>query len=264
MSDRLHVFVLWHASVLSASWLLATAAALYAYTVAPLTIADSPVQTVAALQSAWPWYMLCYGLFAVTDAAIALLGASLLAWLAPLGSARALAMAVLFALAGALGLVMDTGMLVAAQVGPISQDAAPDSRKPLARRAGASPRWIRFTRVLAGWQMLVSTLIVWAAISAAPATGMLSLAAGVIAMPILASLWLAGLVREVRRTRGLAVTAWGGRQFTGWSGAATGVGAFSVCGRASRRWRSQMAARRHSGGGAKCAAKWRLISWGLQ
>jgi hypothetical protein len=236
MSDRLHAFVRWHATVLSVSWLLAAAVALYAYTVAPPTIGNSPVQTVVALRAAWPWYMLCYGLFVVTDAAIALLGASLLAWLAPLGSAWAFAMAVLFALAGALGLVMDTGMLIAAQLfksGVLMRDpssielvlaavnagtawlsaasfllsgAASWLVGPLARRIGASPRWILFTRVLAGWQTLVGAIIVWAAISAAPTAAMLSLAAGVIAMPILATLWLAGLVREVRRTHGLVVT----------------------------------------------------------
>jgi hypothetical protein len=219
-----------HAVVLAASWLLATAVALFAYSMAPTAIGSSVVETLRALQPAWPWYTLCYGLFFVADAAIACLGVLLMAWLAPLGGYRALAMVILFALAGALGLVMDVGMLVAAQLfrsgallrGPpageiflgvlnaatawlsaatfLLSGCASSLVAPLAARAGAARSWIGLTRVLAAWQIAVSAVIAWSAISAAPLAAWLSLGMGVVATPLLASLWLAGLVREVRRT----------------------------------------------------------------
>ena len=221
-------FVRTHAIVLSASWLLATAAALYAYSVAPPVLGAALPETLVRLQAAWPWYMLCYGLFVATDAALAVLGAVLLAWLGPQDRGRALAMAVLFALAGALGLVMDAGMLVAAQIfksGVLLGD--PRSAElvliavnagtawlsaasfvmagsaswlvgPLAERAGAHPHWVLFTRGLACWQLMVSAIVAWAAISGSALAAGLALATGVIATPLLATVWLAGLVAEVR------------------------------------------------------------------
>jgi len=222
-------FVRTHAIVLSTSWLLATAAALYAYSVAPPMPGAALPETLVRLQAAWPWYMLCYGLFVVTDAALAVLGAVLLAWLGPLDRLPALAMAVLFALAGALGLVMDAGMLVAAQIfksgvllgDPRSAElvlavvnagtawlsaasflmagAASWLAGPLAERAGANPRWVLLTRGLACWQLMVSAIVAWAAISDSALAAVLALATGVIAMPILATVWLVGLVAEVRR-----------------------------------------------------------------
>lgn len=228
---ELEAFAWVHAIVLATSWLLATVVALYAYTVAPTAAVGSPALELAgALRRAWPWYMLCYGLFFVADGAIGLLGVLLMTWLSPRGGYRAMAMLVLFVLAGALGLVMDVEMLIAAQLfksGSILLDAASAESflgrlnastawfstasfllsgcaswlvGPLAERAGAGRRWIAFTRMLAIYQILVSALLASATISAGPGLAWLALVAGVIVMPILASLWLAGLLRELRRT----------------------------------------------------------------
>jgi len=49
--------------------------------------------------------------------------------------------------------------------------------------------------------MLVSAVVAWTAISGSPLAASVSLAGGVIATPILATLWLAGLVREIRHAR---------------------------------------------------------------
>jgi hypothetical protein len=219
-----------HASVLATSWLLATVVALYAYAVAPMgTAGPATAETMAGLRGAWPWYTLCYALFFVADVAIGLLGVLLMAWLSPRGGYRALAMVVLFALAGALGLAMDVTMLVAAQLFRSASslfDAASAPLFlaylnastawfsagsfllsgcaswlvcPLAERAGGERRWIAFTRTLAIYQIAVSAVLVAATLSAAPVLGWLAIASGVIVMPILASLWLVSLLREMRR-----------------------------------------------------------------
>lgn len=218
-----------HGTVLAVSWLLATIVALYAYATAPMAIdGAAPQETMAALRRAWPWYTLCYGLFLVADGAIALLGVLLMAWLAPRGGYRAWAMAVLFALAGMLGLVMDVTMLTAAQLfrspsllgdattiavvlGWLNATTAWFSAASfalsggasllaasLAARAGAGRRWIAFTRILAFYQLLVSAIIVAATLTAAAALGWLAVIFGVVGTPILASLWLVGLMREIR------------------------------------------------------------------
>ncbi len=220
-----------HATVLAASWLLATVAALYAYTIAPTAAPGSPVAEIAGgLRRAWPWYMLCYGLFFVADSAIGGLGALLMAWLSPRGGYRAMAMVVLFILAGVLGLVMDVEMLIAAQLfksGSLLDNPALAGIflewlnattawfsagsfvlsgcaswliGPLAERAGAARRWIAFTRALAVYQLLVGLLLVSATISAEPIPAGMAVVTGAIVMPILASLWLVGLLRELRRT----------------------------------------------------------------
>lgn len=211
------------------SWLLATSVALYAYAAAPLAIdGAAALETMAALRRTWPWYTLCYGLFLITDCAIALLGVLLMAWLAPQGGYRAWAMVVLFALAGMLGLVMDIVMLAAAQLFRSSSllgDAASIAAvlsglsattawfsaasfalsgggsllvAPLALGASVGRRWIAFTRALAIYQILVSVLIVLATLTAAPPLGWLAVIFGVVGTPILASLWLLGLMKEIR------------------------------------------------------------------
>jgi hypothetical protein len=227
--DKLPAFARLHGTILAASWLLATSVALYAYATAPLAIDDAAaLETLAALRRAWPWYTLCYALFLVTDCAIALLGVLLMAWLAPHGGYRAWAMVVLFALAGMLGLAMDVVMLTAAQVFR-SPSLLGDSASiaavigwlnaitawfsaasfalsggasllvaPLALGAGVGRRWIAFTRALALYQILVSAIIVLATLTAAPAFGWLAVIFGVVGTPILASLWVLGLMREIR------------------------------------------------------------------
>jgi hypothetical protein len=229
-ADRrsLQAFVRWHAIVLATSWLLATAVAIYGYTLAPTTAAGVPAaELMAALQQRWAWYTVCYGLFLIADLAIALLGVVLVAWLSPARGARAIAMIGLFALAGVLGMVMDVEMLVAAQTfrsGTVLQDpaaadvfldrinaltawlsagsfaasgAASSLIGPMAERAGAGARWIALTRALAIYQIAVALVIAAGAITAAPWLELLALVFGVVGMPILASLWLRGLVREV-------------------------------------------------------------------
>jgi hypothetical protein len=233
-ADRrgLQAFARWHAIVLATSWLLATAVAIYGYTLAPTTAEGVPAtELMVALQRRWAWYTVCYGLFLVADLAIALLGVVLAAWLSPARGARAIAMIGLFALAGVLGMVMDVEMLVAAQTfrsGAVLQDpaaadvflarintltawlsagsfaasgAASLLIGPMAERAGAGAPWIRLTRALATYQVAVAVVIAAAAITASSWLELLALAFGVIGMPILASLWLRGLVREIGRQR---------------------------------------------------------------
>ena len=203
-ADRrgLQAFVRWHAIVLATSWLLATAVAIYGYTLAPTTAAGVPAaELMAALQQRWAWYTVCYGLFLIADLAIALLGVVLVAWLSPARGARAIAMIGLFALAGVLGMVMDVEMLVAAQTfrsGSFAASGAASSLiGPMAERAGAGARWIALTRALAIYPIAVALVIAAGAITAAPWLELLALVFGVVGMPILASLWLRGLVREV-------------------------------------------------------------------
>jgi hypothetical protein len=228
-ADDLQAFARLHGTILAVSWLFATAVALFAYARAPMvTDGAAALETMAALRRAWPWYTLCYGLFLVADCAIGLLGVLLMAWLAPHGGYRAWAVVVLFALAGTLGLVMDVTMLTAAQLfrspsllgdaatiaialGWLNASTAWFSAAsfalsgcasllvvPLARRAGAGRRWIAFTRALAVYQILVSAIIVLATLSATVALGWLSVIFGVVGTPVLASLWLLGLMREIR------------------------------------------------------------------
>ena len=67
--------------------------------------------------------------------------------------------------------------------------------RPAGQRAGAARRWIAFTRALAVYQLLVGLLLVSATILAEPIFGGMAVVTGVIVMPILASLWLVGLLR---------------------------------------------------------------------
>ena len=208
------------------SWLLATIVALHAYATAPMAM-ESPLETRAALRQAWPWYTLCYALFVVADCAIALLGVLLMAWLAPGGGYRAWAMVVLFALAGTLGLVLDITMLTAAQLfraptllvdattiatvlGWLNaatawlsaasfalSGAASLLAVALAEDGGAGRRWTAFTRVLAFYQLAVSAIIVLATLTAATLFGWLAVIFGVVGTPILASVWVLGLMKEI-------------------------------------------------------------------
>ncbi len=228
-ADKLPAFATLHGTILAVSWLLATSVALYAYAAAPMAIdGAAALETMAALRRAWPWYTLCYALFLITDCAIALLGVLLMAWLAPQGGYRGWAMVVLFALAGVLGLVMDVTMLTAAQLfrspsllgdaaaiavvlGWLNATTAWFSAAsfalsggasllvaPLATDAGVGRRWIAFTRGLAVYQLLVSAIITLATLTAAPMLGWLAVIFGVVGTPILASLWLVGLMKEIR------------------------------------------------------------------
>jgi hypothetical protein len=227
--DELPAIAKLHGAILAASWLLATAVALYAYAAAPMANdGATALETMAALRREWPWYVLCYTLFLITDCFIALLGVLLMAWLAPQGGYRAWAMVVLFALAGTLGSVMDVTMLAATQLfrspsllGDASMIAvvlgwlnattawfsvasfalsggASLLVAALAAGAGVGRRWIAFTRALAVYQILVSVIVALATLTTAPSLAWLSVILGVVGTPILVSLWLVSLTREIR------------------------------------------------------------------
>jgi hypothetical protein len=230
MNERILKVARIHAVLLSSSWILATLIALWAYRLAP-TVPDGVVTPamLTALHDAWAWYAAGYGLFFIADCGIALLGVTLAAWLAPQLNYRAATVAALFLLSGAIGIVLDVQMLIAAQAfktsSPLVSGQGADAFLayinsssgwlsvatfliascatwivcPLAERAGAGAGWILLTRCLAVFEFIVSVSTAISCLSGAVAATLVSVVCGVIGMPILATVWLVGLLRQIQR-----------------------------------------------------------------
>lgn len=209
-----------HTVVLLLSWLAGTVLVLVASSAAPLTVAD-----VGLLRTNAGWYAAGYGLFFVADCAIALMGVSVVAALAPEGRFRGPAIVMLFALSGVLGVLADVAMVGAAQLfwsgspllAPAHAAAFLDALNTscnwlsaasfvpaglgtwlAARSAPASRGWIAFTRISALYQLVTAMLS--AASFFAPQSPLtdVALVAAVIGMPLLAAAWLIWMLRDMK------------------------------------------------------------------
>lgn len=209
-----------HTVVLLLSWLAGTVLVLVASSAAPPTVAD-----VGLLRTNAGWYAAGYGLFFVADCAIALMGVSVVAALAPEGRFRGPAIVMLFALSGVLGVLADVAMVGAAQLfwsgspllAPAHAAAFLDALNTscnwlsaasfvpaalgtwlAARSAPASRGWIAFTRISALYQLVTAMLS--AASFFAPQSPLtdVALVAAVIGMPLLAAAWLIWMLRDMK------------------------------------------------------------------
>lgn len=209
-----------HTIVLLLTWLAGTALVLVASSAAPLTGAD-----LGLLRANAGWYAAGYGLFFVADCAIALMGVSVMAALAPEGRFRGPAIVVLFALSGMLGVLADVAMVGAAQLfstgspllAPANAATFLDALNTCcnwlsaasflpaalgtwlaARSAPASRGWIAFTRISALYQLV--TAILSAASFFAPQSRLtdVALVAAVIGMPLFAAVWLVWMLRDMK------------------------------------------------------------------
>lgn len=212
------------AVTLAASWLAGTGLVMAGAVLAPLDAAH-----LAKLGGAWGWYAAGYGLFLVSDGAIALLGVILCAWLRPASVLAAGAIVVLFALAGAFGMLADLQMLAAAQAfrdgsALLTPEAAPGFLAHVtgmanwlsaasffppglaallvlapAREAGVGRGWLEFTAFLAAYQIAVGTVSVAAFLSQNPFALDLALLGAVVGLPVLSLPWLGWMLREMKR-----------------------------------------------------------------
>lgn len=218
-----------HTVILLASWIAGTVLGVVANAVAPTT-PPVPVtaEYLAVLRGSWGWYAAGYTLFFVADCGIALLGASLAAWLRPEAGFRGLAIVVLFILSGTLGVAGDVRMLAAAQLFRIgSPFLAPDSIAAwlddlnatcnwlsaasflpagiatwlvcAAAATAAASGWIAFTRFAALYQIAAGLLSAASFLTQQTILTDLALIAAVVGMPILAVVWLGWMLHEMKR-----------------------------------------------------------------
>lgn len=214
-----------HAIVLLLSWAAGTVLALVANAAAPLTPAD-----LALLRANAGWYAAGYTLFFIADCAIALMGVSVVAALAPDGRFRGPAIIVLFALSGLLGVLADVRMIAAAQLfrtgspllGPGTAVAflaelnaacnwmSAASFLPAAlatwlaagaasaRATGARRGWVTFSYVWALYQLATGVLSSASFFAQQPSLTELALVAAVIGMPLFATVWLVWMLRDMK------------------------------------------------------------------
>ena len=208
-----------HTIVLLLTWLAGTALVLVAISAAPLTGAD-----LGLLRANAGWYAAGYGLFFVADCAIALMGVSIVAALAPEGRFRGPAIVLLFALAGMLGVLADVAMVGAAQLfstgSPLLAPAnaafldalntccnwlsaasfLPAALGTLlaARSASASRGWIAFTCISALYQLATGLLSAASFFTTQPLLADLALVMAVIGMPFFAAVWLVWMLRDIK------------------------------------------------------------------
>ena len=209
-----------HTIVLLLTWLAGTALVLVAISAAPLTGAD-----LGLLRANAGWYAAGYGLFFVADCAIALMGVSIVAALAPEGRFRGPAIVLLFALAGMLGVLADVAMVGAAQLfstgspllAPANAAAFLDALNTCcnwlsaasflpaalgtllaARSASASRGWIAFTCISALYQLATGLLSAASFFTTQPLLADLALVMAVIGMPFFAAVWLVWMLRDIK------------------------------------------------------------------
>ncbi len=221
-----------HAVILLASWIVGTVLVMAAYASAPTTPpAPITAEYLALLRAGWGWYVGGYALFFVADCAIALLGASLVAWLRPQPGLRGPAIVLLFAVSGTLGVLADVRMLGAAQLLRTGSPLlAPDvaaawlddlnatcnwlsvaSFLPAgiatwltcatAAQAGVGVGWIAFNRFAALYQIVAGLLSAGALLTQQAGLTDLALMVGLVGMPVLAVVWLGWMLREMRQPR---------------------------------------------------------------
>jgi hypothetical protein len=209
-----------HTIILLLTWLAGTALVLVASSAAPLTAVD-----LGLLRKNAGWYAAGYALFFVADCAIALMGVSVVAALAPEGRFRGPAIVMLFALSGMLGVLADVAMVGAAQLfrtgSPLLAaanaaaflDALNTSCNWLsaasflpaalgtwlaARSASASRGWIAFTCISALYQLAAGLLSAAAFFAAQPQLAGPALVMAVIGMPLFAAVWLIWTLRDMK------------------------------------------------------------------
>jgi hypothetical protein len=220
-----------YVAVLVMTWLVGTVlvftATFQVSTVPPLPITAA---YLGQLREAWGWYAAAYGVLSVTDGAIALLGVMLCAWLRPASLLVAGMLIVLFVLSGILGLLGDVAMLGAAQAfrdgsGMFTIQFAgafldglnistnwvsaasifPGGIAALivlapARDAGVGGRWIAFTRMLGGYQIVLSLGCGVALLSQNALALNLAVVGATIILPALCIPWLIWTLREMEKT----------------------------------------------------------------
>lgn len=209
-----------HMIILLVTWLTGTVFVLIANAAAPLTAGN-----LGLLRANAGWYATGYALFFVADCAIALMGVSVVAALAPRERFRSSAIIVLFALSGMLGMLADVRMMAAAQLfrtgSPLlsSNNAAAflddldttcnwlsaASFLPAAfatwiaaRTTHASRGWIAFTHVSALYQLAIGLLSAASFFAPQPLLTELALVAAVIGMPLFAAVWLVWMLRDMK------------------------------------------------------------------
>ncbi len=214
-----------HTIFLLLSWLAGTAFVLAANAAAPLAAGD-----LGLLRANAGWYAAGYGLFFVADCAIALMGVSVVAALAPDGRFRGPAIVVLFALSGLLGVLADVAMVAAVQLfqtgspllAPGNAAAFLDGLNTTcnwlsaasflpaalatwlaaaaasARMAVASRGWIAFSYISALYQLATGLLSAAAFFAPQLALTDLALEAAVIGMPLFATVWLIWMLRDMK------------------------------------------------------------------
>lgn len=217
---RTHVFVLLGA------WIGGTVLVLAASSIAPLA---GPSSAVEKLRQGWAWYAGGYALFFVADGAIALLGASLGAWLRIEGSFRGPAIGILFALSGLLGMLADIAMLGAAglfrgdspllstSLAPAFLDAlntacnflSAASFLPAALAAwllcvsaharGVDVLWIGLTKFGAVYQLALGLASFAAFLFQQDFLLNLSLAGAIFGLPLFTIIWLVWALKEMHR-----------------------------------------------------------------
>ena len=219
-------------AILLASWLAGTALVLQANTVAPTTVPLLvSAGNLAQLSAGWGWYASGYALFFVADCGIALLGAALVASVAPARGFRGPAIVLLFALSGMLGVLADVEMVGAAQFfrlgSPALQpgDAAAwlDSLNArcnwlsaasflpagigawltcaAARAVGVGRGWIALTRVGAFYQIAAGVISAAAFLTGRPVLTDVSLLVAIVGLPIFVTVWLVWMLREMTTNR---------------------------------------------------------------
>jgi hypothetical protein len=211
--------------ILLGSWLVGTALVLQANAIAPT--APAAAVDLARLHDAWGWYAAGYALFFVADGSIALLGAALLAWLRPQGGFRGLAILVLFALSGVMGVLADLQMLGAAQVFRLGSPALTPATAAAwldnlntsgnwlsgasflpcgvaawlacgaARDAGVGRGWIAFTEFGAVYQIATGLVSAAAFLTGQAILTDIALLAAIIGSPVFVAVWLIWMMREM-------------------------------------------------------------------
>lgn len=223
-----------YVAILVVTWLVGTALVLMASAQAS-TVPTSPIAAtyLEQLHNAWGWYAGAYGVLFVTDGSIALLGVMLWAWLKPASRLVSGMVITLFVLSGVFGLMDDVAMVAAAQVfRDGSAMLAPEFAGAFlnglnvstnwvsaasifpggiaaliivaaARDGGVgvtlNPRWIRYTRVLGIYQIVLGFVCVFALLSQNPLALNLAVAGAAILLPVLCIPWLLWTLREMHK-----------------------------------------------------------------
>lgn len=225
-----------YVATLIMTWLIGTVLVLAAsFQVSTLPVLPITTAYLDQLRDAWGLYATAYGVLFVTDGTIALLGVMLCAWLRPASLLVSGMVIALFVLSGIFGLLDDVAMVAAAQVfrdgsamfspefagafldgvnlGTNWVSAAsifPGGVAALlilasAREAGVSLGWIRFTRMLGYYQILLGFGCVFALLSQSAFALNLAVTGAAILLPALCIPWLLWTLREMKKTntRGL-------------------------------------------------------------
>ncbi|MCD8504936.1 MAG: hypothetical protein LRY56_04860 [Burkholderiaceae bacterium] len=220
-----------YVATLIMTWLIGTALVLAAsFQVSTLPVLPITTAYLDQLHDAWSWYAAAYGVLVVTDGTIALLGVMLCTWLRPASLLVSGMVIALFVLSGIFGLLGDVAMVAAAQVfrngsamfspefagaflGGINLSTNWVSAASIfpggiaallilaaARKAGVGLRWIRFTRMLGFYQILLGLGCVFALLSQNALALNLGVIGAAILLPALCIPWLLWTLREMKKT----------------------------------------------------------------